>query len=41
MPYLGRRATENKSVLGNGQAEEERKKAGAEIMRRVRSLLSW
>jgi proline dehydrogenase len=27
MPYLSRRATENKSVLGHGHAAEERKRA--------------
>ncbi|KAI0325023.1 FAD-linked oxidoreductase [Cubamyces sp. BRFM 1775] len=31
MPYLSRRAIENKSVLGNGAAEEERRRAAAEI----------
>ncbi|KAE9396538.1 FAD-linked oxidoreductase [Gymnopus androsaceus JB14] len=31
MPYLSRRAIENKSVLGEGQAVEERKRAGREI----------
>ncbi|KAH9891215.1 FAD-linked oxidoreductase-like protein [Cubamyces lactineus] len=31
MPYLSRRAIENKSVLGNGAAVEERRRAAAEI----------
>ncbi|KAF9074035.1 FAD-linked oxidoreductase [Rhodocollybia butyracea] len=31
MPYLSRRAIENKSVLGDGHAAEERKRAGREI----------
>ena len=35
MPYLGRRAIENKSVLGNGVAQEERRQAGSEIMKRI------
>ncbi|KAH9939019.1 FAD-linked oxidoreductase [Epithele typhae] len=35
MPYLGRRAIENKSVLGNGAAAEERRRAAAEIVARV------
>ncbi|KAH7922394.1 FAD-linked oxidoreductase [Leucogyrophana mollusca] len=35
MPYLSRRAIENKSVLGNGGAARERKEAGAEMWRRV------
>ncbi|EIW86232.1 FAD-linked oxidoreductase [Coniophora puteana RWD-64-598 SS2] len=35
MPYLGRRAQENRSVLGDGGARLERKRAGAEIRRRV------
>ncbi|KAI0761175.1 FAD-linked oxidoreductase-like protein [Trametes elegans] len=35
MPYLGRRAIENKSVLGNGAAEEERRRAAAEIWARI------
>ncbi|KAI0917811.1 hypothetical protein AcV5_003960 [Taiwanofungus camphoratus] len=35
MPYLSRRAIENKSVLGNGGAAEERKRAGAEIWKRL------
>ena len=33
MPYLGRRAIENKSVLGNGAAIEERRVALAQIQR--------
>ncbi|KZT08999.1 FAD-linked oxidoreductase [Laetiporus sulphureus 93-53] len=35
MPYLSRRAIENKSVLGNGSAAEERKRASAEIWARL------
>ncbi|THU75842.1 FAD-linked oxidoreductase, partial [Dendrothele bispora CBS 962.96] len=35
MPYLGRRAIENQSVLGNENAAEERRRAGREIWRRV------
>ncbi|KAI8983268.1 FAD-linked oxidoreductase [Trametes punicea] len=35
MPYLGRRAIENKSVLGNGAAAEERRRAAAEIWGRM------
>ncbi|KAL5534787.1 hypothetical protein ACEPAG_1251 [Sanghuangporus baumii] len=35
MPYLGRRAIENKSVLGNGVAQEERQQASSEIIRRI------
>lgn len=35
MPYLSRRATENKSVLGNGAAIQERKLAGVAIMNRI------
>ncbi|KZT08997.1 FAD-linked oxidoreductase [Laetiporus sulphureus 93-53] len=35
MPYLSRRAIENKTVLGNGGAAEERKRAGAEIWARL------
>ncbi|KZT42869.1 FAD-linked oxidoreductase [Sistotremastrum suecicum HHB10207 ss-3] len=36
MPYLGRRAIENKAVLGGpGGASEERRRAGAEIWKRV------
>ncbi|KAJ3768086.1 FAD-linked oxidoreductase [Lentinula raphanica] len=33
MPYLSRRAIENKSVLGEGKAVAERKRAGEEIWR--------
>ncbi|KAJ3733210.1 FAD-linked oxidoreductase [Lentinula guzmanii] len=33
MPYLSRRAIENKSVLGQGKAVAERKRAGEEIWR--------
>ncbi|OSD05698.1 FAD-linked oxidoreductase [Trametes coccinea BRFM310] len=35
MPYLGRRAIENKSVLGNGGAVEERRRAAAELWARM------
>ncbi|KAJ3763893.1 FAD-linked oxidoreductase [Lentinula raphanica] len=35
MPYLSRRAIENKSVLGDGHAAEERRRAGREIWARV------
>ncbi|KAF8878433.1 FAD-linked oxidoreductase-like protein [Infundibulicybe gibba] len=35
MPYLGRRAIENKSVLGSGGAAAERRRAGSEIWRRI------
>ncbi|TFK85683.1 FAD-linked oxidoreductase [Polyporus arcularius HHB13444] len=35
MPYLSRRAIENKSVLGNGTAQEERRRAAAEIVARI------
>ena len=35
LPYLSRRAIENKSVLGNGGAAKERQRAGREIWRRV------
>ncbi|KAF9221317.1 FAD-linked oxidoreductase [Gyrodon lividus] len=35
MPYLSRRAIENKSVLGEGGAVRERKEAAREIWRRV------
>ncbi|TBU30788.1 FAD-linked oxidoreductase [Dichomitus squalens] len=35
MPYLSRRAIENKSVLGNGAAIEERRRAAAEIAARI------
>ncbi|KAH8111477.1 FAD-linked oxidoreductase [Phellopilus nigrolimitatus] len=38
MPYLGRRAIENKSVLGGGAATEERKRAGSEIAKRIYSF---
>ncbi|KAI5120872.1 hypothetical protein M0805_008244 [Coniferiporia weirii] len=38
MPYLGRRAIENKSVLGGGAAGEERKRAGTEIAKRFYSF---
>ncbi|CDO71746.1 hypothetical protein BN946_scf184920.g30 [Trametes cinnabarina] len=35
MPYLGRRAIENKSVLGNGAAAQERRRAAAELWTRM------
>lgn len=35
MPYLSRRAVENKTVLGNGGAADERRYAYKEIVRRV------
>ena len=35
MPYLARRAIENKAVLGNGQAAIERKQAWREIRKRL------
>lgn len=35
MPYLGRRAIENKSVLGQGAAAEERNAAAKEIRERI------
>ena len=35
MPYLSRRAIENKSVLGNGAAQGERRRAAAEIVARI------
>ncbi|KAF5356255.1 hypothetical protein D9756_004340 [Leucocoprinus leucothites] len=35
MPYLGRRAIENKSVLGDGKATHERQRAGREIWKRI------
>ncbi|KAL0945593.1 hypothetical protein HGRIS_014752 [Hohenbuehelia grisea] len=35
MPYLSRRAIENKSVLGDGGAADERRRAGSEIWKRL------
>ena len=35
MPYISRRAIENKSVLGNGGATRERKEAARLIWKRV------
>lgn len=35
MPYLSRRAVENKSVLGEGAAAEERSRAWAGIKRKL------
>ncbi|EJD04539.1 FAD-linked oxidoreductase [Fomitiporia mediterranea MF3/22] len=40
MPYLGRRAIENKSVLGSDVAREERRRAGSEIAKRFRSIFA-
>ncbi|KAF5376968.1 hypothetical protein D9615_007235 [Tricholomella constricta] len=37
MPYLSRRAIENRSVLGDGMAALERRRAAHEIRRRVRA----
>ncbi|KAH9964627.1 FAD-linked oxidoreductase-like protein [Russula dissimulans] len=39
MPYLSRRAIENKSVLGNGHAAEERKQAFDALWQRL--FVSW
>ena len=36
LPYLVRRAIENKSVLNQGSAAEERRRAGKEIWRRLK-----
>ncbi|KAJ2915633.1 hypothetical protein MD484_g4742, partial [Candolleomyces efflorescens] len=36
LPYLSRRAVENKSVLGGGAAAKERSRAGNEIWKRVK-----
>ncbi|TFK38690.1 FAD-linked oxidoreductase-like protein [Crucibulum laeve] len=36
MPYLSRRAIENKSILGDGGAIKERKRAGDEIWKRIK-----
>lgn len=35
MPYLSRRAIENKSVLGEGAAQKERQRAAQEIRKRI------
>jgi len=35
MPYLSRRAIENKSILGGGGAADERRRAGSEIWRKL------
>lgn len=35
MPYLSRRAVENKSVLGDGGAAAERRRAAAEIYKKL------
>ena len=37
LPYLGRRASENKTVLGQGGAEQERKRA----WELIRARASW
>ncbi|KAG1741767.1 FAD-linked oxidoreductase [Suillus paluster] len=39
MPYLSRRAVENKSVLGTGGATRERKEAAALIWKRMKGLI--
>ncbi|TFK67661.1 FAD-linked oxidoreductase [Pluteus cervinus] len=39
MPYLSRRAIENKSVLGDGGATRERQRAGKEIWGRVKETV--
>ena len=39
MPYLGRRAIENKSVLGGGAAAEERNAAAREIYERIWGMI--
>ncbi|KAH6917734.1 proline dehydrogenase [Coprinopsis sp. MPI-PUGE-AT-0042] len=41
MPYLSRRAIENKSVLGNGAAAKERERAFKEIMNRLKEMASF
>jgi len=38
MPYLSRRAIENKSVLGAGGAAMEKKRAAKQILTRVRKF---
>jgi len=38
MPYLSRRAIENKSILGAGGAVMEKKRAAKEILTRVRKF---
>ncbi|EAU93303.2 proline dehydrogenase [Coprinopsis cinerea okayama7 len=40
LPYLSRRAIENKSVLGDGAAARERQRALREIMTRIRETFS-
>lgn len=35
MPYLSRRAIENKSILGDGGAADERRRAGAALWDRI------
>jgi proline dehydrogenase len=39
MPYLSRRAVENKSVLGAGGATRERKEAAALIWKKMKELV--
>jgi proline dehydrogenase len=39
MPYLSRRAVENKSVLGAGGAVRERKEAAALIWKKMKGLV--
>lgn len=41
MPYLSRRAIENKSMLGNGAAARERDRAFKEIMNRLKEMASF
>ena len=41
LPYLVRRAIENKSVLNKGSAAEERRGAGKEIVKRVRVAMGF
>ncbi|KAJ7088235.1 FAD-linked oxidoreductase-like protein [Mycena crocata] len=41
MPYLSRRAIENKSVLGGGAAQAERARAGRLIWERVVGVFGW
>ncbi|KAG6877337.1 hypothetical protein C0992_010247 [Termitomyces sp. T32_za158] len=41
MPYLSRRAIENKSVLGEGAATRERRRAGDAIVRRLLGSWAW
>ncbi|KAK2459778.1 hypothetical protein APHAL10511_008210 [Amanita phalloides] len=41
MPYLGRRAVENKSVLGQGAAARERKRVWKQICTRISNYISY